>query len=108
MDKHLGGLWEFPGGKVENNESWLQALAREIKEELNLEIGASEFFKQVDFNYPSQTVCLRFYIVSQFSGTPKGLEGQALNWVSIKDLNQYRFPEANQKIVQLLKNQSVV
>lgn len=102
-DKHQGGLWEFPGGKIEINESPEQALERELQEEINIGVLKSQFFQQIDFNYSDKNVSLLFYLVSEFSGELHGVEGQEVRWVFVSDLSQYDFPSANQEIVTRLQ-----
>ncbi len=102
LDKHKGGYWEFPGGKIEARESAEQALAREIQEELSLQINAPIHYQDVTFDYAEKQVQLKFYKVTKFSGFPQGLEGQEVRWVNLADLSKYQFPEANQVIVTKL------
>ncbi len=102
-NKHQGGLWEFPGGKIEGNETSDHALKRELQEELNLIVIKSEFFQKVDFDYSDKSVSLLFFVVTEFSGEPQGVEDQEIKWVCIEDLNKYDFPSANQIIVKRLK-----
>ncbi|HKS12892.1 MAG TPA: Nudix family hydrolase [Pseudomonas sp.] len=97
--QHQGGLWEFPGGKVEEGESVAAALARELREELGIEVTASRPLIKVGHDYPDKQVLLDVWEVSGFSGEPHGAEGQPLAWVSPRELAQYDFPEANQPIV---------
>jgi 8-oxo-dGTP diphosphatase len=97
--QHQGGLWEFPGGKVEADESVESALARELQEELGIVVGAARPLIKVRHDYPDKQVLLDVWEVSQFSGEPHGAEGQPLAWVSAKDLLNYEFPAANQPIV---------
>ena len=104
-NKHQGDLWEFPGGKVETNESPLQALKRELKEEVNLDIKQADLYQDIQFNYPDKNVHLFFFMITDFSGDENGLEGQEICWVALDDLKQYEFPEANKKIVTSLSNQ---
>ncbi len=107
QDKHQGGLWEFPGGKVEPTESAEQALARELKEELNISIGEPVFFKQISFDYGDKLVCLDFFQIEQYQGEALGCEGQVIRWVALEQLANYTFPEANWPIVDLLLNRAI-
>jgi 8-oxo-dGTP diphosphatase len=102
-DKHKGGLWEFPGGKVESGESAREALARELLEEINLVVDAAAPFLIIDHDYGDKQVTLDVWTVSRFSGTPHGSEGQEIAWVKIADLDRYQFPEANTGIVTELR-----
>jgi 8-oxo-dGTP diphosphatase len=104
-DKHKGGLWEFPGGKVEPGESVQAALARELLEEINLVVDLASPFLVIDHDYGDKQVTLDVWTVSRFSGTPHGSEGQEIAWVAIADLGRYQFPEANAGIVAALQKQ---
>ena len=97
--QHQGGLWEFPGGKVEAGEAVEAALARELREELGIEVLASRPLIRVSHDYPDKQVLLDVHEVSRFTGEPHGAEGQPLAWVAPRDLAQYDFPEANKPIV---------
>ena len=97
--QHQGGLWEFPGGKVEPGESVEAALARELREELGIEVSRSRPLIAVSHDYPDKHVLLEVREVEAFSGEPHGAEGQPLAWVAPRDLAQYDFPEANKPIV---------
>ena len=94
-DKHQGGLWEFPGGKVEEGEVVQAALSRELEEELGIRVSAARPLIQVHHDYPDKHVLLDVWEVSAFTGEPHGAEGQPLAWVAPRDLGQYEFPEAN-------------
>lgn len=98
---HQGGLWEFPGGKVEADESVKAALARELKEELAIDSDQASMSELlvVEHDYGDKKVRLDTWIVSQFSGEPIGNEGQECAWVNIDDLHGYDFPEANKVIL---------
>ena len=97
--QHQGGLWEFPGGKVEVGETVEAALVRELREELGIEVHASRQLIAVSHDYPDKQVRLLVHEVSAFSGEPRGVEGQPLAWVAPRELGSYAFPEANQAIV---------
>ena len=98
-DKHQGGLWEFPGGKVEAGETAQAALARELEEELGILVTTARPLIQVRHDYPDKHVLLDVWDVSAFTGEPHGAEGQPLAWVSAKQLSEYEFPAANRPIV---------
>jgi len=97
--QHQGGLWEFPGGKVEAGEAVEAALARELREELGIEVSASRPLITVSHDYPDKRVLLEVREVSAFTGEPHGAEGQPLAWVAPRDLPSYEFPQANRPIV---------
>lgn len=100
--KHKGGLWEFPGGKVETGESPRAALARELEEEIALVVEQAEPFLMIEHDYGDKHVTLDVWRVTQFSGTPHGREGQEIAWVALADLPRHAFPEANAAIVAAL------
>jgi 8-oxo-dGTP diphosphatase len=97
--QHQGGLWEFPGGKVEAGEGVKAALARELKEELGIAVSSARPLIKVQHDYPDKQVLLDVWEVSSFTGEPHGAEGQPLAWVSNRELTNYDFPAANQPIV---------
>ena len=99
-EAHQGGLWEFPGGKVEAGESVQQALQRELLEELGLTIGVASQLLEVHHDYGDKTVFLDVYVVREFSGEPKGLEGQPLEWIGEHQLHDFEFPKANVPIAE--------
>lgn len=107
-DKHKGGLWEFPGGKVEAGESVRAALARELLEEIDLVVLEARPFLVIDHDYGDKQVRLDVWLVSRFDGTPRGTEGQQVAWVNVADLQHYRFPEANAGIVAALRRSDFV
>ena len=102
-DAHQGGLWEFPGGKLEQGESVKQALARELREELGIEVVSTRPLLQVEHNYGDKTVVLDVWLVSKFRGEAIGREGQPLCWVEPGDLKHYQFPAANDPIVDFIQ-----
>lgn len=97
------GMWEFPGGKVENYETPEMALIREVKEEVDLNILGFSFLTKIQYRYPTKTVTLLVYKVDKYSGIAKCLESQEdMLWSSLKNLNKFKFPVANQEIISLL------
>lgn len=97
--QHQGGLWEFPGGKVDTHEDHFSALQRELQEELGITIQNSQFFQEIKFDYSDKQVALNFYLISEYTGNEHGAEGQPLEWVRLSELKNYSFPEANRAIV---------
>ena len=100
---HQGGLWEFPGGKVEHGESVIAALGRELREELGIAVRAAEPLLQTGYAYPDdRCVLLDVWRVTDFEGEPHGREGQPLVWVSPGEMEQYAFPAADAPIIAAL------
>ena len=108
-DKHQGNKWEFPGGKVMENENSEEALRREIKEELGIELQSAIHMTDILHEYSDNDgirntkVLLDVYEVRDWLGEPKGLEGQPISWVKRSELSQYEFPDANYEILSLLQ-----
>jgi 8-oxo-dGTP diphosphatase len=110
-DKHQGGKWEFPGGKVEKGESRRSALVRELREEIGIDIGHSARLISVYHEYDDKAIYLDVYEVQQWTGDAEGREGQPIRWVSADELHEFEFPEANSAIVEaacLPKNLKVI
>lgn len=105
--QHQGGLWEFPGGKREAEETMLDALKREIKEELGVAVEKAEPFVRIDHDYGDKKVSLDVWLVSHFTGEPQGKEGQALRWQPINELNAMEFPAANSAIIEALQQATI-
>lgn len=102
-DLHQGGLWEFPGGKVEQNETVEEALSRELNEELGITVETARPFIKVIHDYPDKSVLLDIWLIEKFTGQPEGRQDQPLQWVAISDLKHYAFPQANGDIVRALE-----
>lgn len=99
---HQGGLWEFPGGKVEEGEGVFAALKRELSEEIGILIDSAEPLIQIPWHYGDKAVMLDVFRVRQFSGEARGREGQVIQWVKANELNRFEFPAANQGILNAL------
>lgn len=109
LHKPHGGLWEFPGGKVEKGEKVEQALIREIKEEVDLNILSYTSLGEISHTYGSKEVYLHLFQVNQFQGEAKCCEGQQnLRWVSIEEFEQYLFPEANWQIIEIIQQTKAI
>ncbi|PID63308.1 MAG: 8-oxo-dGTP diphosphatase MutT [Gammaproteobacteria bacterium] len=102
-DQHLGGLWEFPGGKLERGEVAADALARELAEEIGITVLESAARVSLTHDYGDKTVRLHFFDVMAFAGEPEGREGQTLAWKRIADLDEARFPAANRPVIAQLR-----
>lgn len=100
---HQGGLWEFPGGKVEAGESVEQALNREFEEELGVSVQACTPLTQIRHDYSDKSVMLDVWRIEKFSGIPQGREGQAIEWRALSKLRAADFPKANERIILALK-----
>lgn len=110
-DKDLGGLWEFPGGKVEFGETRIKALRREIKEELDYTLKTAVPLKSVTHKYREFAVKLDVWVSHDNLPDVSSAEGQAIQWVSLVELKGLNMPEADKPILEslesyLLKNQN--
>jgi len=101
-DKHQGGLWEFPGGKVEIGEAAEVALHRELHEEVGIMVQKAIPLTQCHYHYEDRHVWLDVWEIQQFSGEAHGKEGQEIAWVSLQQLQQLPVLSANHPIVELI------
>lgn len=102
-DKHLGGLWEFPGGKLEPGESYSDCLKRELREELGVEITPGPMLAAIEHRYPEKSVQLQFYRCQLKSGEPTPIDCSDLEWIGPHELDQFTFPPADAGLVLELK-----
>jgi 8-oxo-dGTP diphosphatase len=103
---HLAGLWEFPGGKREPGESFEACLAREVREELGVEVTVGEEVRQVRHGYPDRTVEIRFFRCRVVEGEPRAVQVADIAWVPPAELARYPFPPADEEIVRELSGSS--
>jgi len=104
---HQGGKWEFPGGKVEKDETVAQALARELEEEIAIDVLTCLPLMTINHTYienngDDKKVCLEVFVVDNYTGEPKAQEGQQQGWFSLAELQQLEFPKANEAIIAKL------
>lgn len=99
-----GDLWEFPGGKIEPNETPYDALLRELHEEIDITVTAARPFMSVDYSYPERHVLLDVWWVDKFTGTPHGKEGQVIQWAKPEFLTTLPFPEGNKRVIKAIQS----
>ena len=101
---HLGGLWEFPGGKQEGNESLEACLVREIREELGVTVRAGERIRVVEHEYEEKRVTLHFFSCTlDDHATIRSLEGQEARWVNPSELSSFRFPPPDRCVIDQIQ-----
>ena len=97
---HQGGLWEFPGGKLEDGEQRFDGLVRELREELGITVTHARPLLDIRHDYPDKSVRLDVWLVTGFDGEAHGAEGQPVRWVTAAGLDEYEFPAANAPVVR--------
>jgi mutator protein MutT len=102
-NSHLGGLWEFPGGKREAHETFEACLVREIREELGIEISVGELFAEISHDYPEKSVHLKFFLCKILRGEPQLLGCAAFRWVGKTELTDHEFPAADARLLEKLR-----
>lgn len=103
LKKSQGGLWEFPGGKIEQGETREEAIIREIREELTIDIKVDAYFDEKVFNYPEKVINLIALKCSKINGCIKLTEHEDAKWVKISELDKFEFAPADMFIVNKLK-----
>lgn len=102
-DGPFHGLWEFPGGKIRNNESKSDALSRELREEIGVLPTGTEHFINLQHDYADRRVDIDFFIVDRWESEPQGLEGQQMSWIEIDALDASILLPANKPVVEALR-----
>ncbi|HXS67673.1 MAG TPA: 8-oxo-dGTP diphosphatase MutT [Candidatus Polarisedimenticolia bacterium] len=102
-DSHLGGLWEFPGGKREASETFEECLVRELREELGIEVEVGEVLESLTHAYPEKTVVLKFFCCRWKANEPQAIDCGDLRWVSAEELRNYEFPAADARLLEMLR-----
>jgi len=102
-DAHLGGLWEFPGGKVEAGESFETCLRRELKEELGIEVDVHDEIESITHDYSEKTVHLKFFRCTWCKNEPQPLGCADFRWINHQELAHFAFPTADARLVQKLQ-----
>ena len=103
-NKDQGGLWEFPGGKKEKNETIESALEREFMEEIGIQLESYSPMLKIEHAYKEYSVILDVWMITEYSKIPVGAEGQTVEWRKVQSLNFKDFPKANKEIIRLLKS----
>lgn len=99
----LGGLWEFPGGKIEPGETIEDCIKREIWEEIGIGIEVGEHLITIDYTYSHLRVTLTVHHCRHLTGIPQPLECDEIRWVTLDEIDQFTFPKANEQIINVLR-----
>lgn len=103
QNAHLGGLWEFPGGKRRRGEPFKTCLRRELREELGIEVKVGELVEEITHAYPERTVRLRFFRCEWLAHEPRPLGCEEIAWVSARELERFPFPAADARLIARLR-----
>lgn len=106
LEGAMGGLWEFPGGKIEPGETVQECIKREIYEELAIDIEVGEHLITIDHTYTDLRVTLTVHQCRHVAGIPQPLECDEIRWVDLNELEQFEFPSANSQIIAELKQRA--
>ena len=98
----FGLLWEFPGGKKNNDETFEQCAAREVKEEIGIDIQVHEKFTDLRRPFHDRIIWLNFFLCSHVAGEPRPVDCQKVVWADVRELKNYEFPPANETVIRML------
>ena len=101
-DDTFGLFWEFPGGKKHDEETFEQCTAREVKEEIGIEIDVHEKFTELRRRYHDRIIWLNFFLCTHVAGEPSAVDCEKIAWVDVADLKNYEFPPANEEVIHRL------
>ncbi|MDB6024373.1 MAG: mutT [Verrucomicrobiales bacterium] len=105
-EDHLGGLWEFPGGKREPNETYEECLHRELREELDIEVEVNELVESISHDYPDKSVHLKFFRCDWRKDEPRKIHVHDFAWVNRTELSNYEFPAADAHLLTTLRERN--
>jgi len=100
---HVGGLWEFPGGKREAGETFEQCVARELQEELGINVTVGALFESITHEYPEKAVHLKFFVCRLEAGEPRPIGCASLKWVDKSEMKGCDFPAADARLLEELQ-----
>ena len=107
LKKSQGGLWEFPGGKIEKDETMEQAIIREIKEELDMNIKYDSYYDEIIYKYPDKTIILIALKCTMVQDKYNVLEHENIKWININELDNHNFAPADKYFVERIKKERI-